>query len=46
MKVGQQKPIIEQGDMLHVAIWTNFPLNVYMVPFCGIMPLYVIVIRW
>jgi len=23
--------------MLHVAIWTNFPLNAYMVPFCDIM---------
>jgi hypothetical protein len=24
--------------MLHVAIQTNFPLNAYMAPFCGIMP--------
>jgi hypothetical protein len=38
MKLGQQKPIIEEGDMLHVAIQTNFPLNAYMAPFCGIMP--------
>lgn len=37
MKLGQQKPIIEQGDVLHVAIRTNFPLNAYMAPFCGIM---------
>jgi hypothetical protein len=37
MKLGQQKPIIKQGDVLHVAIQTNVPFNAYMVPFCGIM---------
>lgn len=38
MKLGQQKPIIEESDVLHVAIQTNFLLNAYMAPFCGIMP--------
>ncbi len=34
------KDIVEQGNALHMVIWARLPINFYVAPFYGLMPLY------